>query len=290
MRPAVRTGPEAPDHRWTVRAGRLRPARGADGSTRLHRVPAAGDCREGTGYGRSAVRSVQRLAFRELGAHRLWLDVKLHNARARHLYQTEGFVEEGVLRECLRRADGGYDSLVVMSRLAREFKAPDQRRPTRRRQAESGRTGGRGFPMIDLLRRLMSRLRPRAPALAVRVSDETVTLFEGTRQCVHFAWREVQEVVTFKRDCLTYDDIRLGFRIADGWIEISEDSEGWSDLNAALADRFPTVPTGWYEAVMLPPFETCYRVLYRATEGSYAIRCPHHMRSPCWASSSRWPS
>ena len=51
----------------------------------------------------------------------MWLDVKLHNARARHLYQTEGFVEEGVLRECLRRPDGGYDSLVVMSRLAREF-------------------------------------------------------------------------------------------------------------------------------------------------------------------------
>jgi ribosomal protein S18 acetylase RimI-like enzyme len=76
---------------------------------------------KGRGYGRSAVRSVQRLAFGELEAHRLWLDVKSHNARARRLYESEGFVTEGVLRDCFRRLDGGYDSLVVMSRLASEF-------------------------------------------------------------------------------------------------------------------------------------------------------------------------
>jgi RimJ/RimL family protein N-acetyltransferase len=76
---------------------------------------------KGRGYGRSAVRSVQHLAFEELQVHRLWLDVKSHNTRARWLYEAEGFVTEGVLRDCLRRADGGYDSLVVMSRLASEF-------------------------------------------------------------------------------------------------------------------------------------------------------------------------
>ena len=91
--------------------------------------------------------------------------------------------------------------------------------------------------MIDLLRRLMIRLRPKARRWQSGSSDETVTLFEGSRQCVQFAWSEVQEVVTFKRDCLTYDDIRLGFRIADGWIEISEDSEGWSDLTPRPRER-----------------------------------------------------
>jgi hypothetical protein len=30
-------------------------------------------------------------------------------------------VTEGVLRECLVRVDGGYDSLVVMSLLATEY-------------------------------------------------------------------------------------------------------------------------------------------------------------------------
>jgi RimJ/RimL family protein N-acetyltransferase len=66
------------------------------------------------------------MAFRDLHAHRFWLDVKQLNTRALALYQSEGFVEEGRLRESVRvTADGadGYDSLVVMSMLDREYAA-----------------------------------------------------------------------------------------------------------------------------------------------------------------------
>ena len=75
----------------------------------------------GQGYGRRALRLVKRLAFAELGAHRLWLDVFTHNARARRLHESEGFVPEGILRECVRRS-GGYASLVVMSLLESEYR------------------------------------------------------------------------------------------------------------------------------------------------------------------------
>jgi RimJ/RimL family protein N-acetyltransferase len=44
-----------------------------------------------------------QMAFRDLGAHRFWLDVKSANVRALTLYRSEGFVEEGRLRECARR-------------------------------------------------------------------------------------------------------------------------------------------------------------------------------------------
>ncbi len=75
---------------------------------------------KGQGYGRAAVRVAKKIAFDDLGAHRFWLDVRTHNARARGLYETEGFVHEGLLRECVRGA-GGFDSLVVMSQLRSEF-------------------------------------------------------------------------------------------------------------------------------------------------------------------------
>ena len=75
---------------------------------------------KGRGYGKEALRLVKQLAFEELKAHRLWLDVKEHNLRARNLYQSEGFVQEGVLRECIK-AEAGFESLVVMSMLAREY-------------------------------------------------------------------------------------------------------------------------------------------------------------------------
>ena len=66
------------------------------------------------------------MAFRDLHAHRFWLDVKSLNTRALALYASEGFVEEGRLRESVRitgDAADGYDSLVVMSMLDREYQA-----------------------------------------------------------------------------------------------------------------------------------------------------------------------
>jgi RimJ/RimL family protein N-acetyltransferase len=75
---------------------------------------------KGKGYGREALRRARDLAFGELQAHRLWLDVKEHNYRARHLYDSEGFVVEGVLRECIK-AEAGFESLVVMSVLRNEY-------------------------------------------------------------------------------------------------------------------------------------------------------------------------
>jgi diamine N-acetyltransferase len=76
----------------------------------------------GQGFGRVAIRLLASMAFRDLGAHRFWLDVKARNLRAQALYRSEGFIEEGRLRESVR-TDEGYDSLVVMSMLATEHDA-----------------------------------------------------------------------------------------------------------------------------------------------------------------------
>jgi diamine N-acetyltransferase len=81
---------------------------------------------KGRGLGRACVRQLKAMAFGSLRAHRFWLDVKLLNVRAMKLYASEGFVEEGRLRESVRvTVDGadGYDSLVVMSLLDREYQA-----------------------------------------------------------------------------------------------------------------------------------------------------------------------
>ncbi len=77
---------------------------------------------KGQGYGRACVRLLAQMAFRDLGAHRFWLDVRSANARALALYRSEGFVEEGRLRESVR-SGGGYDSLVVLSMLKDEYEA-----------------------------------------------------------------------------------------------------------------------------------------------------------------------
>ena len=75
---------------------------------------------KGGGLGRAALRVAKKVAFDDLGAHRFWLDVKTHNTRAKALYDSEGFVVEGTLREAVKTA-GGFESLVVMSMLQAEF-------------------------------------------------------------------------------------------------------------------------------------------------------------------------
>ncbi|TMH35807.1 MAG: GNAT family N-acetyltransferase [Betaproteobacteria bacterium] len=77
---------------------------------------------KGQGLGRACVRLLTQMAFRDLRAHRFWLDVKSLNTRALALYRSEGFVEEGRLRDSVK-TDDGYDSLVVMSMLESEYSA-----------------------------------------------------------------------------------------------------------------------------------------------------------------------
>jgi diamine N-acetyltransferase len=72
------------------------------------------------GHGRQAIRLLKRYAFEDLHAHRLWLSVKEFNARAQAVYRSEGFVEEGTLRECIKGPDS-YESVLIMAILDREY-------------------------------------------------------------------------------------------------------------------------------------------------------------------------
>jgi len=77
---------------------------------------------KGKGYGRTAIQLLKKMAFEKLRFHRLWLDVYQDNLPAVKLYFDEGFVQEGVLREC-KRGENGYRSMLVMSILEHEYYA-----------------------------------------------------------------------------------------------------------------------------------------------------------------------
>ncbi|MEE9597723.1 MAG: GNAT family protein [Acidiferrobacterales bacterium] len=77
---------------------------------------------KGQGYGRAALQLAKRMTFEEFGVHRFWLDVFTDNRRAEQLYESEGFVREGVLRDSYR-VEGQYKSVVILSMLAPEYRA-----------------------------------------------------------------------------------------------------------------------------------------------------------------------
>jgi RimJ/RimL family protein N-acetyltransferase len=90
------------------------------GNTALQRISVAV---QGQGTGRAFLEALLALSFSTTACHRFWLDVFTDNPVARALYSSIGMTEEGVLRECLVRADGRRASLAVMSILRREWEA-----------------------------------------------------------------------------------------------------------------------------------------------------------------------
>lgn len=75
---------------------------------------------KGQGHGRKILRWIKAFTFEQLGHHRLWLDVLESNRRAKHLYESEGFVTEGVIREGFKTKTG-YESMILMSILESEY-------------------------------------------------------------------------------------------------------------------------------------------------------------------------
>ncbi len=75
---------------------------------------------KGQGVGRRAMKFAKKVAFESWKAHRLWLDVRSHNEVGRHIYKTEGFIEEGLLRDAVL-VNNEYQSVVIMSMLEDEY-------------------------------------------------------------------------------------------------------------------------------------------------------------------------
>lgn len=82
--------------------------------------------KKGVGYGREALKLLKAWTFEDKKAHRAWVDCKDYNEKALHLYETEGFVREGLIRETLL-TNGVYENLVILGILDREYFARKER-------------------------------------------------------------------------------------------------------------------------------------------------------------------
>lgn len=74
----------------------------------------------GNGAGRFATLETLEHAFGNIGLHRVHLTVLSENLRARKLYKSIGFSEEGTLRQAIFKK-GKYKDMIAMSILSDEF-------------------------------------------------------------------------------------------------------------------------------------------------------------------------
>ena len=78
----------------------------------------------GRGTGSRFLRSLLKTCFGDLDAHRVELFVFEDNERAYRAYLKNGFVEEGVVRDIHRDAEGTFRSMRLMSLLRPEWDRP----------------------------------------------------------------------------------------------------------------------------------------------------------------------
>jgi RimJ/RimL family protein N-acetyltransferase len=66
------------------------------------------------GFGSDAIRTLVRFAFEEMNLRKLRINVFEYNDRAKHVLETQGFVQEGRLQREFYR-EGSYHDLLILS-------------------------------------------------------------------------------------------------------------------------------------------------------------------------------
>lgn len=76
--------------------------------------------KKGKGLGKETLQLIKKYCFEILQMHRLWLDVAEDNEKAIYIYASEGFKNEGILREAVI-FDGKFKNLKLMSILESDY-------------------------------------------------------------------------------------------------------------------------------------------------------------------------
>lgn len=76
-------------------------------------------------------------------------------------------------------------------------------------------------------------------------------------------WNEIEEINVYKKDLLTVDLICMDIVFGETYITFTEDTIGWYHLVKKLKEIFTHIPKDWDSEIILPPFETSFKTIYK---------------------------
>ena len=113
------------------------------------------------------------------------------------------------------------------------------------------------------MERFYSKSEPVRPQ--IRASKEGLKVVNGKELLGSFCWSEIKQIIAYKYDNFSYDEICIGFvpkQRDESWLEISEEWEGFSQAKREMETVFPSINKEWLEEITLPAFERKETVLY----------------------------
>ncbi len=76
-------------------------------------------------------------------------------------------------------------------------------------------------------------------------------------------WNEIKEINIYKKDLMTTDLICMDIIFKEIFITFSEDTPGWYVLVKKLKEVFNVIPNDWDNELILPPFGTNFKTIYK---------------------------
>jgi len=76
-------------------------------------------------------------------------------------------------------------------------------------------------------------------------------------------WNEINEIIAYKRDLVTTDQVCLDIVLDESIISFSEENNGWDGFVKKMNAMFPTIDQDWERKVTYPPFATNLTILYK---------------------------
>jgi hypothetical protein len=119
---------------------------------------------------------------------------------------------------------------------------------------------------MSWLSRLGTKLQRRSDPIPLRAEHDTYGVTQATESLVvHIAWQDITDIIAYKKDCFTVDQIRLEIRSKEQNIVCTEDDQNLTELTSAIATYLPDIKPDWYPVVAsAPAFEPTITRVYPA--------------------------
>lgn len=114
---------------------------------------------------------------------------------------------------------------------------------------------------INLVR-LFRRKRTDLPNRLVS-DEEGFSFYVGEDERWRVRWDEIEQIVAYKLDLFTVDQLRLDFLTHTGAkITIHEDLDGFNEFRERMDASLPHIKPGWWSMVVFPAFDENRTVIY----------------------------
>ncbi|HEX2628690.1 MAG TPA: hypothetical protein VHM26_06760 [Chitinophagaceae bacterium] len=85
----------------------------------------------------------------------------------------------------------------------------------------------------------------------------------GKKGEISHSWNEITDIVTYKIDMLTTDEICLDISFSESIFTLTESHPSWEEFITIMQNELPSIDPGWWGKVVHPPFAINESTIYQ---------------------------